>query len=225
MALLPFDTPNRWTREAIQRADARAQDRGLFAYVASRAALGALGGDEFYRYQLRTMLAEAIYDFVFSARRAIECVDTVEPGLIDVTRGLNLQRAGWVFRSSDIRGELPLCDRDYWWVLNRIVHSRQMVVLPHGGEVCPPDRDEAAREWRRLPGDLSILAVRSDRDSLDEMSWVLVEDLLVGYFDEVSKGVRAISNKLTLAELGVDSNTVGSDEPKRGVDGGRERTS
>jgi hypothetical protein len=70
---------------------------------------------------------------------------------------------------------------------------------------CPPDRDEAAREWRRLPGDLSILAVRSDRDSLDEMSWVLVEDLVVGYFDEVSKGVRAISDKLTLAELGVDS--------------------
>ena len=53
MALLPFDTPSRWTLEAIHRADARAQDRGLFAYVASRAALGALGDGEFYRDQLR----------------------------------------------------------------------------------------------------------------------------------------------------------------------------
>jgi hypothetical protein len=99
-----------------------------------------------------------------------------------------------------------------------------MIILPHGGEVCQPERDEATREWTRLPGDLSILAVRSDRDSMAEMSWVLVEDLILGYFDEVSKGILSTSYKLTLAELGVNTNTVESDESKRDADNKRKQT-
>jgi hypothetical protein len=166
MALLPFDTPSRWTLEAIRRADERAQDRGLFAYVASRAALGALGDGEFYRDQLRTMLVEAIYDFAFSARRAIECVDTVEPGLIDAIRGLNLKRAGWVFRSySPNRPEFArMPGRSLELTIGRYINYR-LRTWPHSMERASEEGEYVARGIEMDPAHDWMIKI--DHDDLE----------------------------------------------------------
>ncbi len=195
-----LETETTWRNNAIWRAHDRAQTRGLLAYSIAQSDLGQLRERSFYTNRLREVLEEYLYEFAFNARRAIECADSEKPGAIDKASKLDFARGRMRFRGPGIKGEHLLCQKDFWWTLNRVVHARATVVLPHNLEV-----QEEGGTWRTYGGDLTVFALRSDRDEKGTYNFVRTEDFVAGYLTEMGAVVSEVTESLTLAELGVNT--------------------
>ncbi len=205
--MFEFESETKWRNNAIWRAHERAQTRGILAYSIAQSDLGQLRERLFYKERLREMLEEYLYEFAFNARRAIECADSESPGAVAEARSFSFARGRVRFRGPGIEGELPLCQQDFWWTVNRVVHSRATVVLPHAIEV-----QEENEEWRAYGGELTVFALRSDRDEEGVYNFVRVEDFVAGYLTEMGDLVEAVTNSLSLSELRVKPSDASREE-------------
>jgi hypothetical protein len=131
--------------------------------------------------RLRQRLVELIHDFCFNARKAIELAEEYVPGMIDHADGILLPGYGESGVKLDLmRGVEPLANQSLWWLLGRVIHSRQLAARDQ-------EDVEVGTKWKAAPGitvyrTLVAFEVRSERDGLDQRHLVYVDRPVEAFF-------------------------------------------
>ena len=161
---------NLW-RHLNAAADAAALLAALTRYrVTDREAMHALTTRQEYQ------LLDLLHTFAYNARRSIELADEYDGGLRDRAANFSLPGIG----ESEIQlgiGEdaVPLTDQSLWWVLGRIIHSRELRV--HALE----DAEVGNRGRVSMYQTPVAFSVRSDHDKPGIVHFAKIERLLEAF--------------------------------------------
>jgi hypothetical protein len=121
-------------------------------------------------------LVDLLHNFAYNARRAIELADEYEPGVR--ARAEFVRLVGFEETHVDLgigQDALPLTDKSLWWVLGRIIHSRELRV--HSKE----DVDVGYRGRITMYQTPIVFSVRSDHDRSDVQHYARLERLLEAF--------------------------------------------
>lgn len=83
-------------------------------------------GYSIYGRQL-VMLIDLVHEFCFNARRAIERAERYRPGVIASVQALKVHYGETELDLSPYESpsRIPLSQESFWWVLGRIIHSKE----------------------------------------------------------------------------------------------------
>jgi hypothetical protein len=144
------------------------------------------------RGRQRLQLADLLYEFCYYTRRALELAEQYEPGILE--HAMQVKLPGFGERTLELEiGEdaVELVDESLWWVLNRVIHSRQLSI--HDAEDA-----EVGTKWSPAPNITmyytpAAFGVRSDRDEPDKLHWVRIERLIEAFLALRSRFARALN--------------------------------
>ncbi|WP_337171750.1 hypothetical protein [Gemmatimonas aurantiaca] len=121
-------------------------------------------------------LVDLLHTFAYNARRAIEIANDYNPGIRQHADFIKLTG----FEETHVElgiGEdaRPLAEKSLWWVLNRIVHSREL-------QVYKKEEAEVGHRGRIIMYQTPVVfAVRSDFDGSDVQHYAKFERLLEAF--------------------------------------------
>ncbi len=77
------------------------------------------------------MLIDLVHEFCFNARRAIERAEKCRPGIIASLQMLKVHDDKQVLALSELDHpkSIPLTQESFWWVLGRIIHSKETQIM------------------------------------------------------------------------------------------------
>lgn len=147
-----------------------------------------------YRLRSRQLASaqELIHTFAYHARKTLELSADYEVDIVEHAKSISVRGyAEELLEMDDLGGTVPLAGQSFWWVLGRIIHSRELQVLDH-------ERIEVGTEWAAAPNITCYwtsvgFAVRSDHDGPSERHYVRIERLLESFVALQDKIARAVS--------------------------------
>ena len=91
------------------------------------------------------MLIDLVHEFCFNARRAIERAEKYRPGIIANLQALRVHygKQELVLSELDHPRTVPLTQESFWWVLGRIIHSKETQVMYRTVDVVVTMRRQA----------------------------------------------------------------------------------
>jgi len=116
------------TATAVWRFHQAAFERAVLIYTFSRSTSGEPGAGDVSTQQL-VMLIDIVHHFCFNARKAIERADENRPGTVAEARRLRVNYEAQLALDSVQGKSVNLTQVGLWWVLGRIIHSRDTQVL------------------------------------------------------------------------------------------------
>jgi hypothetical protein len=178
---------------ALWRHYDAAIDKGAILVAVARCRL--TDREPLYRLRRRhhVQLVELLHEFCYHARKAIELADTVQPGAISHAKEISLLGYGETSTELDMDHTVGLASESLWWVLGRIIHSREVAV--HEREEI-----EVGSRWAAAPRLTSyvspiVFSVRSDHDAPEERHFVHAERLVECFLalqDRLDKAIQSL---------------------------------
>lgn len=120
-------------------------------------------GYSIYLRQL-PMLIDLVHEFCFNARRAIERAEKYTPGIIANLQALKVHygKTELALSELDYPKSIALTQESFWWVLGRIIHSKETQVVYRTVDVVVTDQRTGRHHTVRQP---VAFGFASDRDS------------------------------------------------------------
>ncbi len=139
------------------------------------------------RFRQQYQLVDLLHTFAYNARRAIEIADDYKAGVQQHAESITLVGFDETHVNLGIGDDAqPLTDKSLWWVLNRIVHSRELLV--HERE----DAEVGHRGRIKMYQTPVVFSVRSDFDRGDVQHFVRFERLIEAFLALTEKFEEAL---------------------------------
>lgn len=139
------------------------------------------------------MLIDLVHEFCFNARRAIERAEKYRPGIIASLQTLKVHYGKQELALSELDHpkSIPLTQESYWWVLGRIIHSKETQVMYRTVEVVVTDKQAGRHHCIRQP---IAFGFSSDKDSDRINHYIELESFVTPYVGGISHQIsEAIS--------------------------------
>lgn len=149
-------------------------------------------GSVIYGRQL-PMLIDFVHEFCFNARRAIERAEKYRPGIIESLQTLKVHYGKQELALSELDHpkSIALTQESYWWVLGRIIHSKETQVMYRTVEVVVTNKQTGRHHCIRQP---VAFGFSSDRDSDRINYYIELESFVTPYVGRISQQIsEAIS--------------------------------
>ena len=146
------------------------------------------------------MLIDLVHEFCFNARRAIERAEKYRPGLIASLQATTVHYGKQELALSELDHpkSIPLTQESYWWVLGRIIHSKETQVMYRTVEVVITNKQTGRHHCIRQP---IAFGFSSDRDSDRINHYIELESFVTPYVGRISHQIsEAISARNNLAQ-------------------------
>lgn len=120
-------------------------------------------GYAIYLRQLPMMIG-LVHEFCFNARRAIERAEKYRPGIVASLQALKVHygKTELALSELDHPKSVTLTQESFWWVLGRIIHSKETQVIYRTVEAVVTDQRTGRHHTIRQP---VAFGFSSDRDS------------------------------------------------------------
>lgn len=151
-------------------------------------------GFTIYGRQL-TMLIDLVHEFCFYARRAIERAEKHSPGIIARISSLKIhgEKRELILSKLDCPNSLGLTQESFWWVLGRIIHSKDTQVICNTLKIVITDGRTGRHHTVRQP---VAFGFSSDRDGERDTHYIELESFVTHYFGSISHQIeRAIHTR------------------------------
>lgn len=142
------------------------------------------------------MLTSLVHEFCFNACLAIERAELRRPGIMADLQSLDLHggKQELVLMHPDYPKTIALTQQSYWWVLGRLLHSKQTHVVYRIVETVLPGEGGHSDRHRLINQPVAI-GFASDRDSDRIDRYVELESLatlyVAGIASEIEKAITA----------------------------------
>ena len=139
------------------------------------------------------MLIDLVHEFCFNARRAIERAEKYRPGIIASLQATKVHYGKQELALSELDHptSIPLTQESYWWVLGRIIHSKETQVVYRTVEVVITNKQTGRHHCIRQP---VAFGFSSDRDSARINHYIELESFVTPYVARISQQIsEAIS--------------------------------
>jgi hypothetical protein len=180
---------------AMWRFHDSALERAALIYTFARSTTEDIpAGALIYSRQL-VMLIDLVHEFCFNARRAIERAEKYLPGTIEYAQALKVHNARKeiVLSKYEHPDRLPLTEQSLWWVLGRIIHSKDTQVIYRTVDVVVTNSRTGQRFSVMQP---AAFAFASDRDDPKVDHYVDIELLATVYIGGIAPRIeQAINNR------------------------------
>jgi hypothetical protein len=135
------------------------------------------------------MLIDLVHEFCFNARRAIERAEKYRPGIIANVQELQVHYGRKELTLSDLDHptQIPLTQESFWWVLGRIIHSKETQVVYRTVDVVVTNKETGRHHCVRQP---VAFGFSSDRDSDRVDHYVELEAFVVPYFGGIAHQIE-----------------------------------
>lgn len=170
---------------AMWRFHDAAMERAALIYTFARSTVeDTPAGSSVYSRQL-PLLIDLVHEFCFSARKAIERAERYRPGTIQSLQALKLHPGEKELELSEFETPktLPLTQESLWWVLGRIIHSKETFVAYRTLDIVVTNQKTGAHYAISQP---VAFGFSSDRDSDRIDHYVGLERLATSYVSGVS---------------------------------------
>jgi hypothetical protein len=170
---------------AMWRFHNAALERAALIYTFARSTNeGTAEGCAIYGRQL-PMLIDLVHEFCFNARRAIERAEKYRPGIIASLQALRVHygRQELILSELDHPKTIALTQESFWWVLGRIIHSKETQVIYQTVEMVITDEQTGRHHCITQP---VAFGFSSDRDSEKINHYVELEAFVMPYVGSVS---------------------------------------
>ena len=143
------------------------------------------------------MLIDLVHEFCFNARRAIERAEKYRPGIIASLQTLKVHygRKELALSELDHPKSIPLTQESYWWVLGRIIHSKETQVMYRTVEVVVTNKQTGRHHSIQQP---VAFGFSSDRDSDRINHYIELESFVTPYVGgisyQISEAISARNN-------------------------------
>ena len=120
-------------------------------------------------YRQIIQLADLIHDFCYHARKSIEMADEFRPGTLDAAKKQKIHYQITSLQLDDT-GEktIEFTQQPFWWVICRLIHSREALVIESTETVVTNERTGRTRSILRPVA----FAFRSDLDESYQLHYV-----------------------------------------------------
>lgn len=174
---------------ALWRWYENALDKATLIIAISRSHL--IDREDLFCLDLRqtTMQIDLLHEFAFLTRKAIERAEQHAPGILDYARQLVVHHPWIVKNLTDEWSDCPaLTDQKFWWIANRIVHSRETMVH-HRATLLPVEQwpTPSMLTSERSP---ICFGFQSDYDEDRNMHFVHIESFVRAYVGALSPKVE-----------------------------------
>lgn len=145
------------------------------------------------------MLIDLVHEFCFNARRAIERAEKYRPGIIASLQKMkaNYGKQELALSELDHLKPIPLTQESYWWVLGRIIHSKETQVMYRTREVVITNKQTGRHHCIRQP---VAFGFSSDRDSDRVNHYIELESFVTPYVGvishQISEAISARNNPM-----------------------------
>lgn len=131
------------------------------------------------------MLIDIVHEFCFNARRAIERDEKYRPGVIAGAQALHVHHGRTELSLSEIDNpaRLPLTQESFWWVMGRIIHSRETQVMYRTVDIVVTNQTTGRHHSIRQP---VAFGFSSDKDPNSMDHYVELEALALGYVGSIA---------------------------------------
>ena len=143
------------------------------------------------------MLIDLVHEFCFNARRAIERAEKYRPGIIASLQTLKVHygRQELALSELDHPKSISLTQESYWWVLGRIIHSKETQVIYRTVEVVVTNKQTGRHHSIRQP---VAFGFSSDRDNDRINHYIELESFVTPYVGgiscQISEAISARNN-------------------------------
>ena len=185
---------------AMWRYHDAALERAALIYTFARSTSeDTSAGYAIYGRQL-AILIDVVHEFCFNACLAIERAEMCRPGIMAELQALDLHegKTELVLSDLDYPKNIALSQESYWWVLGKILHSKETHVVYRTVDVVVTDRRSGQHHTINQP---VAFGFSSDRDSDRIDQYVELEALAMLYVGGIASEIeRAISARSIPAE-------------------------
>lgn len=130
------------------------------------------------------MLIDLVHEFCFNARRAIERAEKYRPGIIANLQALRVHYDKELTLSElDYPKSIPLTQESFWWILGRIIHSKETQVIYRTVDVVITDKESGRHHCVRQP---VAFGFSSNRDSDQINHYIELESFIKPYVGGIS---------------------------------------
>lgn len=174
---------------AMWRFHDAALDRATLIYTFARSTTeDTPEGYAIYGRQL-PILIDLVHEFCFNARRAIERAEKCKPGIIANLQALKIHfgRAELFLSDLDYPKSIPLTQESFWWVLGRIIHSKETGLVYRTVDVAVTDQHTGRRHSVRQP---VAFGFSSDRDNDRIDHYIDLESFVTPYVGGISHQIE-----------------------------------
>jgi hypothetical protein len=136
------------------------------------------------------MLIDLMHEFCFNARRVIERAEKYSPGVIAEVQALKIHHGKTELELSQFENPslIPLTQESFWWVLGRIIHSKETQVVYKTVKVVITS--EATGRHHSITQPVAF-GFSSDRDSDRINHFIELEAFAMGYVRYVAPRIEA----------------------------------
>lgn len=176
---------------AIWRLHEAALDRATLIYTFTRSTSeDTPTGYTIYSRQL-PMLIDLVHEFCFYARRAIERTEKYRPGIIANLRVLNLHAGKPELSLSkwDHPSSIALTQESFWWVLGRIIHSKETQIIYRTVDVVITNQSSGRHHTISQP---IAFEFSSDYDNDLICHYIELESFVALYINSISHQIEQV---------------------------------
>jgi hypothetical protein len=170
---------------AMWRFHDAALERATLIYTFARSTVeDTPEGYAIYSRQL-PMLIGLMHEFCFNARRAIERAERYKPGIISNLRQMKVHYGKTELELSKFEepSVIPLTRESYWWVLGRIIHSKETHVVYRTVDIVVTDKRTGRHHSVMQP---VAFGFSSDKDSDRIDHYIELESFVMPYTSGIS---------------------------------------
>jgi hypothetical protein len=173
------------TMTAMWRFHDAALERAALIYTFARSTIEDTPvGFAIYGRQL-PMLIDIVHEFCFNARRAIERAEKYRPGIIANLQALKVHygRSELPLSELDHPKSITLTQESFWWVLGRVIHSKETQVIYRTVDVVITNQTTGRHHTVSQP---VAFGFSSNRDSDQINHFIELESLVACYAGGIS---------------------------------------
>ena len=139
------------------------------------------------------MLIDLVHEFCFNARRAVERAEKYRPGIIAnlMAMKVHLGKQELALSELDHPKTILLTQESYWWVLGRIIHSKETQIIYRTVDVVTSNERTGRNHCIRQP---VAFGFSSDRDSDQINHYIELESFVTPYAGGISHQVSEAIN-------------------------------
>lgn len=139
------------------------------------------------------MLIDLLHEFCFNARRAIERAEKYRPGIIASLQKMKVHYGKQELALSELDHlkSIPLTQESYWWVLGRIIHSKETQVIYRTIEVVVTDEQTGRHHCIQQP---VAFGFSSDKDGDHINHYIELEAFVTPYVGGISHQISEAIN-------------------------------
>jgi len=176
---------------ALWRFHDAALEKAALILAIARSEMADLPRYSDLKFRQTITLYDLLHEFSYNVRKALERAETLTPGIIAKARSTPVHRGRTEFRREfwDPDETIALVQKPFWWVVNRIIHSTETVVVDYIARFEFDETSPSGRHWSVEQPE--VFGFRSDLDEEEGLHHVHTESFVMTYVHMLSRDVEA----------------------------------